>query len=78
MQRISSAFYAEFHPIQGPRVFHEYPTGFFMAEGISGIVAPNSAGAGSPVAGKQTRLDFEAVSDFIIPKKELCGKAIEM
>lgn len=47
---MKSIFLAEFHPQQGPRIIHEYPTGFFLGtnhclefEDISEYVIPKPA-----------------------------------
>ena len=76
--RIASAFFAEFHAIQGPRVVTEYPSGFFLpalgSPSSESIIAP-----GAPALDPDTPLlDFDAVSEFVISKRELCGKALEM
>lgn len=62
--RIQCLFFSEFHPIQGPKVSFEYPSGFFLVPTGNEEVPP--------------RIDFDAVSEYIIPKSELTDRFVSV
>lgn len=75
--RLLSIFYTEFHPIQGPKVIYEIPEGTLINS-----VSPTS---GTPSMEIKTGLgymlesrlfDFDSISDFIIPKTQLCDNLL--
>ncbi|KAI0217123.1 Nitrogen permease regulator 2, partial [Massospora cicadina] len=72
--RLLCLFYTEFHPIQGPKVIYEIPEGALIHSASPSL----GAGLGETKFGaSETRLfDFEAVSDFIIPKTQLCDNLL--
>lgn len=76
--RLLSLFYTEFHPIQGPKVIYEIPEGSLI-NSVSPVSGTPSADAKSSFSfGGESRLfDFEAISDFIIPKTQLCDNILK-
>jgi len=47
-------FFAEFHPVQGPKISYQVPEALISAD------------------------VFEAFSEFIIPKPQLCGRLVAL
>ncbi|KAI9091758.1 nitrogen permease regulator 2 [Phlyctochytrium arcticum] len=58
-------FYSEFHPTQGPKVTFEVPEGFYNT-----IHRPTDTNI------HDSYLDFDAISEYIIPKPELCNRLV--
>ena len=52
--RLLGVFYAEFHPVQGPRIAFQWPPGL-MASDL-----------------------FDAMSEYLIPKPQLCGRLVSL
>ncbi|KAJ9070912.1 Nitrogen permease regulator 2 [Entomophthora muscae] len=71
--RLISLFYTEFHPIQGPKVIYEIPEGTLInsVSPTSGTPSGDTKVLLSQV-GESRLFDFEAISDYIIPKTQLC------
>lgn len=47
-------FFAEFHPVQGPKVTFQAPEGLLKND------------------------TFESISDYVIPKPQLCGRLVTL
>ncbi len=63
---ILAIFYTKFHPTEGPKVVFDVP---------EGSITRSKEGK----AGKEDNasiLDFDAISDFIIPRRELCDRVV--
>lgn len=71
--RLLCLFYTEFHPIQGPKVIYEIPEGTLINPTSPSLVA---LGEAKPAASESRLFDFEAFSDFIIPKSQLCNNLL--
>jgi hypothetical protein len=59
--RIVSMFYAEFHPIQGPKVIYDVPEGTLTSHDS-----------------RLRLLDFDAFSEYIIPKTSVTGRIVTL
>jgi len=70
--RLYAIFFSEFHPIQGPKVTYAIPDGFIYS---SSSLSANS----NPLfqlCSKDETLDFDAISEYVIPKPELCNRLV--
>lgn len=59
---ILSVFFAEFHYLQGPVVMSEFPRGYFM----------------STAKNEDKLIEFDSISEYIIPKNELTGHLVSV
>ncbi|KAJ3124947.1 Nitrogen permease regulator 2 [Nowakowskiella sp. JEL0407] len=62
---LSALFFAEFHPQQGPLVSFEIPEGFILSSALN-----------RETKTKQFALDFDSISEYIIPKPNLCNQLL--
>jgi len=85
--KVRAIFYAEFHTTQGPKVCFEYPEGSTKAALTSSSTAPSISGTTpesliSNVVPTEsvTSSDpvvFDSISEYVIPKPELCGRLVK-
>lgn len=84
---IQALFYAEFDNVQGPKIVYQTPEGFLGSLGAS---VPPADLPSSPVTQRLQQqqgeapgpedtdgpLAFDSISEYIIPKPELCGRLV--
>ncbi|VVT57028.1 uncharacterized protein SAPINGB_P005498 [Magnusiomyces paraingens] len=65
---ISAIFYAAFHPLSGPKVFSQVPSGAIVP-----CTDPNDSSAlPTPL------INFDLVKNYIIPKPQLCNRIVTL
>lgn len=69
MPRLEGIFLSIFHPLQGPRVLFQMPESLFFD-------AKPEASLPRTASQMHSRLEFRALSDYVIPKNALCGRMI--
>jgi hypothetical protein len=75
--QLASVFWAEFHPQQGPLVYHEHPRGYFLPVNAS-VNWENNDEELEEKPEKNQKIDFDSISEYIIPKTELCERVVSM
>jgi len=70
--RLHAIFFSEFHPIQGPKVTYAIPDGFIYSSSSS----LSNSNTSIPLFCKKETLDFDAISEYVIPKPELCNRLV--
>ncbi|PUU83140.1 nitrogen permease regulator 2 [Tuber borchii] len=71
---IKSIFYSRFHPGKGPQVVHQVPSG--SQSHNTALTPPTTTTSTSPPPTSPPLFDFETVSEYIIPKQELCDRLV--
>lgn len=86
LPRIRCVFYATFDHEQGPKVVYQVPEGSiitpasFASPRMSASVPPSAGNFRSRTRGANTPglFEFESVSQYVIPKDQLCGSLVRV
>lgn len=69
LPRLEATFLSIFHPLDGPKVLFQMPEDAFYEKGQPLPLLPTRQR-------QSLMLDFDALSDYVIPKAPLCGRLI--
>ncbi|KAJ3192249.1 Nitrogen permease regulator 2 [Irineochytrium annulatum] len=77
---MEAIFYCEFDPVQGPKVIYEIPEGLIKTTttgtGGTGSYQHLAATTASSSRRDESWIDFDAISEYIIPKPILCNRLV--